>query len=131
MSETRYKQFKHINRIAAHEAIEYNIFQEYNALKKYLKIYEQDGKDENDKSYCYSLGRFKTLSYMVKCIKADPQNADWYDEDNIADLKEAGRLLYKESGMKGMRDNLVWSFIPKRYHREIDIAWDGIGEWHS
>lgn len=68
---------------------------------------------------------------MVKCIKADPQKADWYDEDNIADLKEAGRLLYKESGMRGMRDNLVWSFIPKRYNEEINSAWDGIGEWHS
>jgi hypothetical protein len=46
----------------------------------------------------------------------------------MKDLKEAGKMLYDYDGMN---DGLVWSFIPKRYQREIDCAWSGIGEWRS
>lgn len=44
-------------------------------------------------------------------------------------IREAGEILYETEGMRGMHDELLWSFIPKTYQREIDLIWDGIGEW--
>jgi|SRR5579872_5656848 len=125
MCEKNEAKKRYIDRAAAREAIDFNIFSEYNTLKKILEICPRDGH------YDYRLGRFKTLSYMIKCIKEDPEDANWYNEENINDLKEAGQLLFKYDGTRGMHDDLVWSFIPKRYHREIDIAWDGIGNWQA
>jgi hypothetical protein len=49
----------------------------------------------------------------------------------VKELKEAGRLLYEYGGMEGMHDDLVWSFIPKRYKRYIDMGRNRIGEWKS
>jgi len=112
----------HTDRMAAREAIDYNIYKEYNAIKKFMEKTEQSK---------YTIARFKILGYMIKCIEADPENGDWYDEDNMKQLKEAGRMLYEEDGMNGMNDTLVWSFVPKRYMREIDMAWNNIGLWRS
>lgn len=42
------------------------------------------------------------------------------------DIIEGGKALYKFDGMDGMRDPLVWSFIPRRFHR--DMRWNGIDE---
>ena len=110
------------DRVAAHEAIEYNIYKEYNAIKKFMETTEQSK---------YTMARFKILGYMIKCIDADPVNGDWYDEGHMKELKDAGRMLYEAEGMRGMQDELVWLFVPKRFRREIDMAWDGIGEWRS
>lgn len=46
-------------------------------------------------------------------------------------MVEAGKLLHEYDGMRGMRDPLVWSFIPRMFHREIDMYWDGVGEWRA
>lgn len=79
----------------------------------------------------YKLGRFKLLEYIIHYIKNDPERGDYYSKENKERLIEAGKLLYEYDDMDGMHDGLVWSFIPKRYQREIDMAWDGIGEWIS
>ena len=42
---------------------------------------------------------------------------------------DAGHLLHKFDGIKGMNDDLVCSFIPKRYHNNINYLWNGIGQW--
>lgn len=52
-----------------------------------------------------------------------------FDEENNKKIIQAGHLLNEDGGDNSMRDELVWAFIPKRYHREIDMLWGGIGEW--
>lgn len=105
------------------ELIKYNVPKEYNALKKIL------GKQKTKNKY--SLARLKILRYLLDCVKHDPYNGDYYDEVSEEGVKEAGKLLYEFDGMNGMTDRLVWSFIPKRYKRTIDMIWNGIGEWQG
>jgi hypothetical protein len=113
------------HRTALKEAIEYNIFTEYKALGEYIPFHS------NQKIHEYELGRYKILEYIINCLHHDPDNGDWYDDNNVKLIRDAGELLYKYDGMNGMHDALVWSFIPKRYQREIDMIWNGIGEWNS
>jgi len=111
---------------AVMELLEYNIIQEHKGLKKFL-----DYPDLEPKNRLYKQARYNILTYIINCVKADPQNGDHYDEDNKKILREAGELLYKEGGMKSMHCPLVWSFIPKRYGGDINLEWDGIGEWRA
>ena len=114
--------------IVTKEAINCNLFSEYEGLKKYLHSDFQNG-------------RYLVLKAVVAMIVYDPILGDFGEEmtpeDNEywkkidQDIIEGGKLLYKAYGMDGMRDPLVWSFIPKRFHRTIDILFDGIGEWVS
>jgi len=73
----------------------------------------------------------KMLKFVIDSVKNDPDNGDFYDDDSDKLLKEAGQLLYDFDGMNGMHDRLAWSFIPNRYHRTIDYAWNGIGKWKA
>ena len=109
------------------EAIEYNVFREHTALENIIKDPVFESRDEKDK--LYKKARYNILDYIITCVTNDKENGDYCSKENMDKLKEAGEMLYKEGGMKSMHDNLVWSFIPERYHREIDTCWDGIGEW--
>jgi len=102
------------------EAGQYNIYKEYMAMTNYIKL---RGFRDN-----YEKGRYKVLEFMINCIIADPINGDYYDEKNSELIKEAGRLLHTEDAM---HDGLVWAFIPKRFERDIDVSWNGIGGWRS
>ncbi len=102
------------------EAGHYNIYKEYTAMTNYINI---RGFRDN-----YEKGRYKVIEFMLNCIIADPINGDYYEEKNSELIKEAGRLLHTENAM---HDGLVWSFIPKRFERDIDVSWNGIGEWRS
>lgn len=101
------------------EAIDFNIFREYNALKN-LK-----GDDK------YRNGRFLLLEYVIDCVKNDPDEGNYFVPEMRDKVVKAGQLLYEADGMAGMNDGLVWSFVPKRYQRDIDMMWDGIGDWQS
>lgn len=117
-----YEQEKHLN--ATQEIDYFNIQREFDGIERITK--------KNPKLMSkYKLARYKILQYMINCVKHDGVNGDWYDEENYKLVKEAGMLLYQDSGDKGMHDRLFWSFIPRRYHREIDYAWNGIGQWIS
>ena len=102
------------NMTASQELKHFNIIPEYYALNK----------KENKNSF--DLGRMKILKYIINCVQKDPIHGDYYSEDNENLIVEAGNHLEKTNDM---HDMLVWSFIPKRYHREIDIYWSGIGSW--
>ena len=104
---------------AVEELKEYNIMKEYNSLKS-MNFPASD---------LYKSARLKILQYIINCVNADSLNGDYYNEDNRKLMIEAGNELNKEGGFASMQYNLVWSFIPKRYHREIDYMWNGIGEW--
>jgi len=113
------------SKTAKEELKEFNIQKEYKAIHK-LYI-ARDNKFKNK----YEEARYKILKYMITCTINDPQNGDYYDEKNNNLIKEAGNLLYEFEGMDGLHDGLVWSFIPRRYVRDIEILWNGIGNWRS
>jgi phage pi2 protein 07 len=46
-------------------------------------------------------------------------------------IKTAGELIYKNHGEAGMRDPMIWQFIPKSCSRFVDNAFNGIGGWLS
>jgi len=108
------------------ELFEYNIFEEYDALKRLVKCAEELGKKD-----MYKIARMKIFEYILNCVKGDPINGDVYSAENEQLLKDARKILYDTDGMDGMHDRLLWSFVPKRYHREINMSWDGIGKLRS
>lgn len=52
-----------------------------------------------------------------------------YPESVKEKIRKAGEMLNESGGFIDMSDYLVWSFIPKSLHREIELHWDGIGDW--
>jgi hypothetical protein len=81
----------------------------------------------------YDQARLHILTYMSQCVNADPPTGDWYNPSNkpLELVRSAGKLLFDAEGMRGLHDHLVWAFVPRRYRREIEWAWDGIGSWQS
>ena len=81
----------------------------------------------------FDQARLQILTYMFKCAQACPSTGDWYDASNkpLELVRTAGEILYDAEGMRGLHDHLVWAFVPRRYRREIEWAWDGIGSWQS
>lgn len=102
------------------EAETYNIYAEYMAMTRFIK---QGGFRDN-----YQKGRYRVLEYILNCIIADPIEGDYYEKKNNELIEEAGRLLNTDNAMW---DGLVWSFVPTRLKRTIDMMWDGIGDWRS
>ena len=118
-------KYKHLYVSAKDEIEKYNIQREYDAISKIIEHRKPEPISK------YKMGRYKILQYILECVKHDPSNGDWFNDENIKVLKEAGKLLYEFDKMDGMNDGLVWSFIPRRYHSDINYAWNGIGEWRS
>lgn len=47
-------------------------------------------------------------------------------------IHQAAQLMYKIDGDRGMRDPLVWLFIPKGWQQStIDRGFDGVGDWRA
>lgn len=113
---------------AVQELFEYNIFPELNGLNHYIKCAQARGKTD-----LYKIGRKGILEYIIKCVENEPINGDYYTQENKQMMVKCGEILYKSGGMDNMRDDLVWSFIPKRYRGEIEMFWSlaGIGEWKA
>lgn len=107
---------------ASQELKEFNIIREFNGLKKLLQ--QDDVYNKN-----YKQARYNILLYIINSVKHDHINGDYYDKENNQLVIDAGHLLYNYDGIKGMEDEFVWSFIPKRYHNDINYLWNGIGEW--
>jgi hypothetical protein len=108
------------NKSAFDEAVEFNIFREYNGIKQ-NKSYEKSN---------YSHGLMLMLEYVINCVKNDKENGDYYSEENNDIAIKGGKLLYESGGIDTMHEVLL-TWIPKRYRREIDMKWDGIGEWQG
>lgn len=71
----------------------------------------------------------KARTLLFETISKIMLYGDDYPQDIIEDVKNAGTALYESDGMSGMRDPLVWMFIPRGLHSEIECYWDGIGDW--
>jgi hypothetical protein len=112
---------------AVKEAVKYNLFEEQKGILRLISLAKEKDYPEDK----YNIARSLIYGYIIECIRKDPDNGDYYNEENLKKLKEGGKMLYDNEGMQGMRDDLLWSFIPKRYQREIDMVWNGIGQWVS
>jgi hypothetical protein len=119
---------KSIERTALEECLDYNIFSEYKVLESIIK-YNDFETTCNHKDKLFKKARFNILDFIITCVRKDNIHGDYFDTENNEKIINAGKMLWEEGGEKSMRDKLVWSFIPKRYHRDIDILWDGIGSW--
>ena len=106
------------------EAIGSNLFSEYKGLTNYIHQSK------------FQKGRYLVFEGIIDMLRFDPENGDMKDNMSKEDtdlwvnitkkIREGGELL---NDSDGMNDPLVWSFIPKRFHSNIDYEWDGIGDW--
>ena len=51
------------------------------------------------------------LRFVINCVKNDPVNGDYWDDQCHTLLKDAGKLLFQFDGMDGMHDRLAWSSL--------------------
>ena len=97
---------------ALQEAIELNLFREYKALKTY--------KNQSN----FQMGRFLVFEAVIDMIRFNPETGDMkedmtFEDDHLwatieSKISQGGKLL--NGG-----DPLLWSFIPRRFHRDISI----------
>ena len=105
-----------------------NVYKEYNAMTPKLNRLTN-----------YDKARYLILQGIIKMVKFDPINGDkpnittddeqLYWDDLEHDIKEGGRLLYEEGGNSnicGLRDDLVWSFVPRSIRHKISMLFDDI-----
>jgi hypothetical protein len=115
---------------AVKEAVDVNLFSEFKAL---------DVKYKNQNVFQYA--RWLLFGGIIDMLRFNPEtgdmNADMTDDDNKhwedinKRIKLAGQMLYASGGEVNMRDPLVWLFIPKRLHQDVDNQFNGIGNWRS
>ena len=106
------------------EAYYYNIFHEYDLIKKSI---------DTDESYIiknkFNYARYLIFDYIYTCIENDRNNANYDNKENNEKIIIAGKLLFEIGGINYMKDEFIWSSIPNRYHHKINMLWKGIGEW--
>ena len=98
------------------------MLRELKGLTLRQQMAEEKGGDLSD----FDKARLILFSALSQC---------WDDRYKILDpeienqIKQAGRMLYDFDGMEGMHDELVWAFLPKSLGGEVEIIWNGIGDW--
>ncbi len=77
----------------------------------------------------YAIAR-KTLYRALVELYIENEFIDNIREQELhLEIIKAGQILWDSEGMKGMKDYLLWSFIPDSQKSLIDILWHGIGDW--
>ena len=74
------------------------------------------------------------LTYIITCATHDPEEGDYYNKKNKQRIIDAGKLIDKNGGLLSMRlffEHWIRQNVPRRYHREIELYWDGIGGWRG
>lgn len=107
---------------AEDELIESDIEEELYRINKYLKA---TGSFVNKTQEA----KYKMYSYIATCVRCDPIDGDYYNEENNKLMIEAGQILNELVGFEGMKSAIFKFKIPKRYHNDINYMWNGIGEW--
>ena len=120
--------FKNKNNKVFHDALELNLFAEFQAIKNMI----------SDDSSNYSLGRYYLYKGLVGMIMYDPINGDMKenmtdDDEKLwetlnGDVRLGGEYLNKDSP-DSMRDSLAWAFIPRRLRPVVSSKWHGVGNW--
>lgn len=108
-----------------HQALEYNLFQEYEALRQ-----RQDNTD-------FQRGRLLLFRGIVRAILFDPVNGDMRknmsgEEQKLwneirQDWREGGKNLVRDSREALMDPWAVWSYVPEWFHREVQLEWEHMG----
>lgn len=106
---------------ALKELVSANFFDEFEAL---LRLHENEEGTFN----WARLQIFKAaLLLLADTSELEAENVSYI----TSEIRQAGMIMYQVDGMRGLEDRLVWSFLPKRWHRFIDEAFNGIGTWVS
>lgn len=116
--------------IMLQHALRTNLFSAYQSLSNRIKVFATR----------FDIGRYYVFKGIVAMIIFDPVQGDMKEEMTDSD-KELWRTIYKDIHTGGeliasestgrMHDPLIWSFIPQPLHREVDVEWDGIGDWKA
>lgn len=103
------------------EAARLNFFTELEGLEKL----------QSDKEGTFGWGRLQIFKAASLCLVKDSLSTPEEVRILTEQIHEAGEKMYEIEGMKGLHDPLIWLFMPKSWHRTIDKAFNGIGEWLS
>lgn len=108
---------------ALHEALEYNLFQEYEALRQ---------TSEKRTLSTFARGRMLVYRGIIDAILFDPVKGDMRENMSAADnehwrlikqnWRDGGSVLAQDSPT-ALQELGVWSFIPRRFRRDIECEW--------
>jgi len=113
-----------VNISATKELDNSNIQKQYDEIQQY---HDKFGKYKSK----FQEAQYNIFKYIITSVLNDPEHGDYCCTENEKLIKDAGKLLYEFDGINGMKNQVIWSCIPNRYQREIDMMWHGIGGWKS
>ena len=119
LKNSGFDQESGINRSELFEAFHINFLAELYGLN----LYQKDCPDT------FNGARLKLFKALCACLLNNSTNE--YTDMIVNHIKDAGRKLYEIEGMRGLHDDLVWLFIPKRWQSLVNEAFDGIGYWRA
>ena len=117
--------------VAYREAHKWNIFMENKAIEYLMSIGANASTFQTARHLLLSAVASMAIAFPAwgRAPKnATPEQKAIADKFEL-DVREAGRILCETEGDRGMRDRLVWSFMPRRFAARVNGAWDGIGGW--
>jgi hypothetical protein len=97
-------------------AVHHNLYTEYYFL------------DIGNDSSIFATARKKLFHAVIVLIELGNCGHNLLVDGLNIQISEAGKALDE---CNSMHDSLVWSFIPKNFHQEISLLWDGIGDWQA
>ena len=107
-----------------------------NALKELISTnfcdeFEALVRLRDDQEGTFDWARLQIFKAALLLLADTPQLSS--DDANYIteEIRKAGKAMYSVDGMRGLEDQLVWSFLPRCWHRAIDEAFNGIGTWVS
>ncbi|MEM6751478.1 MAG: hypothetical protein AAF630_00625 [Cyanobacteria bacterium P01_C01_bin.38] len=101
------------------------------ASTHFLEEFEALNRIHSDNEGTFDWARLQIFKAAVLLLadtsELTSESASYITEE----IHKAGLIMHEVDGMRGLEDRLVWYFLPKRWHRTIDEAFNGIGTWLS
>lgn len=122
LSEEEFNKLIDVSRVSRNandELYEFNIIEKHKNFEK-----------NKDNLSIYDNAIYLIYQVLIDCVEHDKENGDYYSEENNKKIRKAGELLNSHGGFDSMRDTLLLQ-VPKRYRRDFDLVWDGIGKWRG
>lgn len=119
--------YKNKDNIILHQSLRMNLFQEYQALKTQLNEYPKFVTPfDKGRFYLYKgiigMVLFNPVNANIKIKMTSEEQKEW--KQYQSDIHKGGKLISSESE-EFMYNELIFAFIPKSLHREIDYIWNG------
>ena len=118
------------SKTAKEELTEFHIMEELERLSEVLKPLGDDIPEH----LLLEKAQYNILKYVATCAVRDPERGDYFHKDNRKLIVDAGCMLNEVGGIDEMRSFFecwIGALVPRRYRREIDMFWDGIGGWRG